>query len=39
MEDHDVILKALRALIVKALEQCTDADLLDLIYKLLTNSL
>lgn len=39
MEENDINLKVLIALIEKALEQCTDADLLDLIYKLLTNSL
>lgn len=33
MEDPDAL--ALRQLIATALEQCTDTDLLDLIYKLL----
>lgn len=37
MENPDTLtLKALRKLIAVALTKCTDADLLDLIYKLLT---
>ncbi len=39
MEENDINLKALIALIEKALEHCTDSDLLDLIYKLLIKSI
>ena len=35
MDDPDDLV--IKDLIAKALELCTDADLLDLIYKLLTN--
>lgn len=39
MKDNDPESNALRQMITEALEACTDASLLDLIYKLLTYEL
>ncbi len=36
MKDHDPERDALRQMIAEAVDACTDASLLDLVYKLLT---